>query len=72
MMKAFKKYLEEKSNEPISDKMCICTHFYNNTCYTCGENAYRLKETTSKNDDGTYKILNAKDIFNDYLYSASE
>lgn len=71
-IEAYKKYLEEKSNEPISDKMCICTHFYNNTCYTCGENAYRLKETTSKNDDGTYKILNAKDIFNDYLYSASE
>lgn len=56
--------------EAVSSKMCICYHFMKYSCYTCGHNAYRLKETTVKRDNGLYYIPTAEDIFNDYRYSS--
>jgi nitronate monooxygenase len=52
---------------PIAEKMCICTHFMNYDCYTCGHYVYRLKETTVKLDDGSYYLPSAAHIFNDYV-----
>lgn len=54
---------------PISDKMCICYHFSKFNCYTCGHYVYRLKDTTVQNSDGSYQLLTAEHVFNDYLYS---
>lgn len=48
---------------PISEKMCICTHFMKYNCYTCGHNVYRLKDTTTKMEDGKYLLPPMEDIF---------
>lgn len=57
---------------PIAEKMCICYHFMNYDCYTCGQNAYRLKDTSVKLADGSYYIPSASHIFNDYLTSVEQ
>lgn len=53
----------------VMDKTCLCTHMRNFDCWTCGHYTYRLKDTTRRNEDGSYKILTAEHVFNDYLYS---
>ncbi len=53
----------------VMDKTCLCTHMRNFDCWTCGHYTYRLKDTTRKADDGSYKILTAEHVFNDYLLS---
>ena len=55
---------------PITDKMCICYHFMRYDCYTCGQNVYRLKETTVKLPNGDFFLPSAEHIFNDYRFSA--
>ncbi len=69
---AYKKYISEKIIGPIKEKMCICSHFYKSTCWTCGQYAYRLKETTIKNLDNTYELLSAEHIFKDYQFSTGD
>lgn len=54
---------------PVSDKMCICYHFMKYDCYTCGQNVYRLKETTVTLPDGKGYLPPAEHVFNDYRYS---
>jgi nitronate monooxygenase len=54
---------------PVQDKICICYHFSQHNVWTCGQNVYRLKDTTNKLPDGTYQILTAEHVFNDYLHS---
>lgn len=60
---------EKGKKLPISEKMCICYHFMNYDCYTCGQNAYRLKDTSVELSDGSYFIPTAEHIFNDYRFS---
>jgi nitronate monooxygenase len=61
--------LDEKGHKlPVTDKMCICYHFMKYDCYTCGQNVYRLKDTTIKLASGAYYLPPAEHIFNDYRY----
>ena len=53
----------------VMDKTCLCTHMRNFDCWTCGHYTYRLKDTTRKAEDGSYKILSAEHVFNDYQFS---
>jgi nitronate monooxygenase len=53
----------------VKDKMCLCTHMRNYDCWTCGHYTYRLKDTTHKNPDGSYQLLTAEHVFQDYQYS---
>ncbi|MHB1141771.1 MAG: nitronate monooxygenase [Sulfuricaulis sp.] len=53
----------------VKDKTCLCTHMRNFDCWTCGHYTYRLKDTSRKLPDGSYQILDAEDVFKDYLYS---
>jgi len=53
----------------VMDKTCLCTHMRNFNCWTCGHYTYRLKDTTRKNDDGSYQILSAEHVFKDYQFS---
>ncbi len=59
-------------NISVMDKTCLCTHMSNMNCWTCGHYTYRLKDTTHRLDDGSYQILSAEHIFNDYLYSTDQ
>ena len=53
----------------VKDKFCLCTHMRNYDCWTCGHYTYRLKDTSRRNADGTYQILTAEHIFQDYQFS---
>ena len=53
----------------VMDKTCLCTHMRNFELWTCGHYTYRLKDTTRRNDDGSYKLLSAEHIFHDYQFS---
>jgi nitronate monooxygenase len=59
----------DEENISVKDKTCLCTHMRNFDCWTCGHYTYRLKDTSRKLPDGSYQILNAEDVFKDYLYS---
>jgi nitronate monooxygenase len=59
----------DEENISVMDKTCLCTHMRNFDCWTCGHYTYRLKNTSRKLPDGSYQILNAEDVFKDYLYS---
>jgi NAD(P)H-dependent flavin oxidoreductase YrpB (nitropropane dioxygenase family) len=56
-------------NIVVMDKTCLCTHMRNFNCWTCGALTPRLKDTTHKRDDGTYQILSAQHVFEDYQFS---
>ncbi len=53
----------------VKDKTCLCTHMRNFEIWTCGQTTNRLKDTTRKLPDGSYQILNAEQVFNDYQFS---
>jgi len=38
-------------------------------CWTCGHYAYRLKDTSTRLPDGSYRLLSAEHIFHDYQFS---
>lgn len=54
---------------PVMDKICICHHFGQHNVWTCGHNVYRLKDTSNQLPDGSYQLLTAEHVFNDYLFS---
>ena len=56
-------------NITVFDKTCLCTHMRNFNCWTCGHFTYRLKDTTHRLADGSYQILSAQHVFEDYQFS---
>ena len=56
----------------VWDKTCLCTHMRNYDCWTCGHYTYRLKDTSTRLEDGSYRILTAEEVFLDYQFSGSE
>jgi nitronate monooxygenase len=54
---------------PVTAKICLCYHFSQHNCYTCGHYVYRLKDTTNRLPDGSFQLLTAEHVFNDYRYS---
>jgi nitronate monooxygenase len=56
----------------VKDKTCLCTHMRNFDIWTCGQTAGRLKDTSLKNQDGSYQLLSAEHVFNDYLLSTND
>jgi len=56
----------------VWDKTCLCTQMRNFDLWTCGHYTYRLKDTTRREADGTYRLLSAEHIFNDYRYSTGD
>ena len=53
----------------VWDKTCLCTHMRNFDIWTCGQLTWRLKDTTRKESDGSYKLLSAEHVFRDYQFS---
>jgi nitronate monooxygenase len=53
----------------VWDKTCLCTQMRNFDLWTCGQYTYRLKDTTRKQADGSYHLLTAEHVFNDYRFS---
>jgi NAD(P)H-dependent flavin oxidoreductase YrpB (nitropropane dioxygenase family) len=55
----------------VTDKTCLCTHMRNFDIWTCGHYAYRLKDTTRRAADGSYRLPSAEHVFRDYLFSSN-
>jgi len=53
----------------VWDKTCLCTHMRKFDLWTCGHLTYRLKDTTHLKADGTYQLLTARQVFEDYQFS---
>ena len=53
----------------VWDKTCLCTHMRNFDIWTCGQLTWRLKDTTHKEADGSYRVLSAEHVFRDYQFS---
>jgi nitronate monooxygenase len=53
----------------VWDKTCLCTQMRNFDCWTCGHKTYRLKDTSHLLPNGSYQLLSAEHVFNDYLHS---
>lgn len=74
-LKSYYRELElhpDGKNICIEDKTCLCTHMRNYNVWTCGHYTYRLKDTTRKLADGTYRIVSAEHIFRDYQFSKNQ
>ncbi|MBK6636869.1 MAG: nitronate monooxygenase [Rhodocyclaceae bacterium] len=56
----------------VLDKTCLCTHMRNFDCWTCGHTAYRLKDTSHQSADGSYQLLTAEHVFQDYQFSTDD
>ncbi|MBN8510726.1 MAG: nitronate monooxygenase [Burkholderiales bacterium] len=56
----------------VPDKTCLCTHMRNFAIWTCGQNAWRLKDTSLKRADGSWQLLGTEHVFNDYRFSTDE
>lgn len=53
----------------VMDKTCLCTHMRNFEIWTCGQLAWRLKDTSVKKADGSWQLLSAEHVFQDYQFS---
>lgn len=53
----------------VYDKTCLCFQMKNYKCWTCGHYVYRLKDTTNRLPDGSYQLLTAQQVFEDYQFS---
>ena len=56
----------------VWDKTCLCTHMRNFAIWTCGQLTWRLKDTTLRHDDGSYQLLSAQHVFEDYQFSTDD
>jgi len=61
-----------KKKIQVADKTCLCTQMRNFHIWTCGHNVHRLKDTSAQNADGSFQLLDAESVFNDYRYSTGD
>ncbi len=54
----------------VDGKMCLCSEMRSFNVWTCGQNAYRLKDTTDRMADATYRLPLAEEVFRDYQYGS--
>jgi len=50
---------------------CLCTMMHGYKIWTCGQNVYRLKDTTNRLKDGSYQLPTAEQVFRDYQFSTN-
>lgn len=66
-------YYQEAARQPrrirVQEKTCLCAQMRAYNVWTCGQNVFRLKDTTHQLTDGQYQLLTAEHVFNDYLHS---
>ena len=62
----------ELKRPKVMDKTCLCTHMRNFEIWTCGQLTWRLKDTTLRHDDGSYQLLSAQHVFEDYQFSVDD
>lgn len=58
--------------DPKDLKCCLCTHMKLYNVWTCGANAFRLKDTTVKLPNGQWYFPSSEEIYQDYVTSTGE
>ena len=56
----------------VMDKTCLCTHMRNFEIWTCGQLAWRLKDTSRCDEQGHWQLLSAEHVFKDYQLSTDD
>jgi nitronate monooxygenase len=56
----------------VWDKTCLCTQMRNFELWTCGQYTYRLKDTSRVDANGSYQLLSAEHVFQDYQFSTDD
>ncbi len=56
----------------VWDKTCLCTQMRNFELWTCGQYTYRLKDTSRVDASGSYQLLSAEHVFQDYQFSTDD
>ena len=65
--------MTKKANpDPKDLKCCLCTHMKLYNVWTCGANAFRLKDTTVKLPNGQWYFPSSEEIYQDYVTSTGE
>lgn len=57
---------------PASAQICLCVMMLGYKVWTCGHTVSRLKETSQRLPDGSYRLLTAEEVFTDYQHSTNE
>lgn len=52
----------------VLDKICLCAQMKAHRVWTCGQNVFRLKDTTTRLPDGRYQLPTAEEVFHAYQY----
>jgi len=55
----------------VQTKTCLCTQMRRFKVWTCGHNAFRLKETVLVREDGSFELPGAEHVFGDYVNSSA-
>ncbi len=55
----------------VDGKMCLCTEMRSFNVWTCGHNAYRLKDTATRLADDVYRLPTAEEVFLDYQFGTA-
>lgn len=50
------------------EKTCLCAMMFGYKTYTCGQLVWRLKETTERLPDGSWRLPTAEEVFRAYCY----
>lgn len=69
-LKAVRTALEKNPEDRlphIAEKTCLCSQMRNYKLWTCGANAWRLKEMSEKTPSGHWRQPSAQEIFLDYM-----
>jgi len=73
-LSAYYKALEDHNGSGgpvrVDGKMCLCTEMRSFNVWTCGQNAYRLKDIAERTDDTSYRLPTVEEVFLDYQYGA--
>ena len=65
-------YLNAYYNGGKPETTCLCSQMHGYKVWTCGDTVSRLKETSHQCEDGSYQLLTAEEVFNDYLTSEGD
>jgi nitronate monooxygenase len=69
---AFEEHQQSGGGDTPLKKACLCAMMYAYKVWTCGHTVSRLKETTHRLLDGTYQLLTAAQVFQDYARSTDQ
>lgn len=63
---------ENRTEEGIAEKTCLCAQMRNARVWTLGANGARLREAASKDDSGAWVLPTTGEVFDDYRFGVAD